>query len=253
MSRHYVRAALFFGFAVLIAKLFIANEMVKYMSAALDPLTALTALVLAIMGALELQLARGGRATSDGRHEGDITELILTGLVLAVPLAIGLFMTPRALGASALGGESISGLLLTFSSAPAAPGTASPPPPPRPIEDVSDLLAYLRRHGVAGVGQHVQATGFVAPSDDLGSDELGLLRYSIAHCVADARPLGLLVVAGEGATWATDQWVQVAGTLQSRERDGDHLVTIVADSIIAIPEPANPYLTSSQESGFSIQ
>jgi uncharacterized repeat protein (TIGR03943 family) len=246
MTRHYIRAALFFGFAVLIAKLFIANEMVKYMSAALDPLSVLTAVVLAIMGAMELRLGHAGRVMRDREDTSDPTEQLLTSLVLVVPLAIGLFMTPRALGASALGGESISGLLLTFPSAPAASDTAPPPPPPRPIEDVSDLLAYLRQHGVAGVGQRVQATGFVAPSEDLGSDELGLLRYSIAHCVADARPLGLLVVARDDATWATDQWVQVTGTLQSRERDGDYLVTIVADSVTAIPEPSNPYLASSQ-------
>jgi putative membrane protein len=252
MTKRYIRAALVFGFAALIAKLFIANQMVKYMSAALDPLSILTAVILVIMGAMELRFAGAGRDVSDGEHTGDATEQLLTSLVLVVPLAIGLFMTPRALGTSALGGESISGLLLTFPSAPAASGTASPPPP-RPIEDVSDLLAYLRQHGVAGVGQRVQATGFVAPSDDLGSTELGLLRYSITHCVADARPLGLLVVADDNAGWATDQWVHVIGTLQSRERDGDHLVTIVAESITAIPEPSNPYLPSSQESAFSIQ
>ena len=60
-----VRAALLLGFAGLIAKLFAAGQMVKYMTPALDPLTALTGVALAVMGAIELR--GSGDTGSSGR------------------------------------------------------------------------------------------------------------------------------------------------------------------------------------------
>ena len=49
-----VRGGLLLGFSALIAKLFIAGEMVRYMAPALDPLTALTGVAMAAMGAMEI-------------------------------------------------------------------------------------------------------------------------------------------------------------------------------------------------------
>jgi len=235
-----VRAALLLGFAGLIAKLFTAGEMVKYMTPALDPLTALTGVVLAVMGVVEL--LGGGDARESGPHPGGTLDRGLTyGLVL-LPLALGLLVTPRALGSGALGGEGVAGLLLTFAPGSAAPGAA--PPPARPLADVPDLLAYLRQAGIGGVGQRVRATGVVARSDALGTDEVALLRYVIAHCVADARPLALLVAGIPVAGSSPDQWVEVEGVLAVRERDGDRLVTIVAERMTVVEEPRNPYLSA---------
>src|SRR5919198_5115144 len=127
-----LRAALLIGFALLIAKLFAKGEMAKYMSPALDPLTALTALALLAMGLMEL---RGG-ATGEHHHAADATEQALTGLLLLLPILLGLFLVPRSLGLSALGGESINSLLLSFGSGPPPGVRAAPPPPARPIQDV---------------------------------------------------------------------------------------------------------------------
>jgi uncharacterized repeat protein (TIGR03943 family) len=246
MSRNpgrLLRAALLFGFAALIAKLFIAGEMVKYMAPALDPLTALTAVVLAGMGLVEL--AGGSRHAHGDEDASDALEQSLTYVLVVLPLALGILVTPRALGAGALGGESVAGLLLAYApgSAP-APG-AGPPAPAKPIADTADILAYLQQAGVSGLGQRVRAIGLAIPSDGLGEREFALLRYSITHCVADARPLALLVVAPRDPAVTADQWVEVDGVLGAREREGDRLVSIVADRVQPIPEPPNPYLSSA--------
>ena len=88
----------------------------------------------------------------------------------------------------------------------------------------------------------MHAIGLVAHSADLPPNEFILLRYMIVHCVADARPIGLLVASSDGAAWGVDQWVAIDGSLASRERSGDRLVTIVADRIVPTDEPGNPYL-----------
>lgn len=239
MTLRFARAGLLFGFALLILKLFLTGEMVKYMSPTLDPLTALTGVLLAAMGAMELRAAAGRPGT--GPHADDHGDQALTLLLLLLPLTLGFLLVPRALGAAALGGEDVAGLLLRIGPESRPVGAT---PPGQPIQDLPALLAYLRQHGGAGVGQRVQAIGLVVRSSALEPNELALLRYSIAHCVADARPLGLLVVAPSESGWPADQWVRVDGTLDTRQRDGDRLVTIIADTITPTGEPDDPYLTS---------
>jgi putative membrane protein len=240
---HLLRAALLFGFAALIAKLFIAGEMVKYMAPALDPLTALTGVVLAAMGVMEV--AEGSRHAHDDEHRADAIEQTLTYLLVVLPLGLGILVTPRALGAGALGGESVASLLLAYAPGSAPSPVAEPPAPLKPIADTAEILAYLQQAGVSGVGQRVRATGLALRSEALGEGEFALLRYSVAHCVADARPVALLVVASGDPAVAVDQWVEVDGVLGVREREGNGLVSIVAERVRPIAEPQNPYLSSS--------
>jgi uncharacterized repeat protein (TIGR03943 family) len=278
------------AFALLIAKLLATGQMVKYMTPALDPLSAATGALLAAMAVAEiLAVARrsgggdcsaatsspragdwdsrapgatpgetpragGGQDSRHARHpDGHAThgaggiELALTSLLVLAPVVLGLVVTPRALGSGALGGEQVNRLLLTFAtgddagrSAGALAGTAEVP-----LDDLGALLAHLRRLGEGGVGQRVRVTGIVARSDALAPNELALLRYAIAHCVADARPLALLVVGAGARDLAEDQWVEVEGVVAVRQREGDRLVAVVAERITPIDEPVNPYLAAS--------
>ena len=237
-----LRAALLLGLAALIAKLLLTGQMVKYMAPALDPVTALTGIVLAIMGVMELF---GGAAHPHDGHDADVTGQALTYFLLALPLGLGLLVTPQGLGAGALGGENVTGLLLAYASDSASPPREGPPAPSRPIVDTADLLAYLQQAGLAGTSQRVRAKGLALDGAGLREREFVLLRYSIVHCVADARPLALLVVGSGDRTVALDQWVEVEGVLGARERDGSRLVTIVAEHVRPIAEPANPYLASA--------
>jgi putative membrane protein len=241
------RAALLLGFAALVAKLFAAGEMPKYMTPALDPLTALAGLVAGLMGVVEVWGAR--RRPEPHEHGPDPIERALAYFVVALPIALGIAVSPRALGPSSLGGERVGGLLL------AAPELWSAEAPPRradgpagsentPLDDVPAILAHLREVGPAAAGRRVRATGLALRSDDLGREEFALLRFVIAHCVADARPLALLVVAGRGAGMPAEGWVEIEGVIEARERDGVRLVTLVADRLRPIAEPANPYLAA---------
>jgi uncharacterized repeat protein (TIGR03943 family) len=119
-----------------------------------------------------------------------------------------------------------------------------PPLPRRSIEDFPDLLSYLTQAGQNGVGQHVRVRGLVARGDELAANEFVLLRYAIVHCVADAQPLGILVLGQPGAAWAGDQWVEVDGTLATEQRGAERLVSIQAQQITASDEPNDPYVSA---------
>ena len=239
---HLVRGGLLLGFSALIAKLFIAGEMVRYMAPTLDPLTALTGVAMGVMGVMEI--AAGSRRAHGHEHQGDTIEQVLTCVLVILPLGLGLLVTPRALGAGALGGESVTRLLLAYAPGPPRAEGGTPPAPTRPIADTADLLVYLQQAGLSGAGQRVRVTGLALRADGLGAGELALLRYAIAHCVADARPLALLVATPGDRAEAADQWVEVEGVLAVTERDGSRLVTIAAERVRPIPEPPNPYLSA---------
>ena len=285
------RAMCLLAFALLIAKLLATGQMVKYMTPALDPLSAATGALLAAMAVAEiLAVARrsgGGdaalppRAPSEqaigmaapperpplrtrgpgeartaatpGTEDGHAThgaggiELALTSLLVLAPVVLGLVVTPRALGSGALGGEQVNRLLLTFATGDDAGRSAGALASAAevPLDDLGALLAHLRRLGEGGVGQRVRVTGMAARSDALAPNELALLRYAIAHCVADARPLALLVVGAGALDLAEDQWVEVEGVVAVRQREGDRLVAVVAERITPIDEPVNPYLAAS--------
>ena len=240
------RAAILFGVAGLIAKLFATGQMVKYMSPSLDALTAATGVVMAVMGVMELIQSRDPDRTHAAghghHHESGGIEQALTYLLVLAPLVLGLVVTPRALGSSALSGDHMASLLLAFppTSTPAPSG--APPVASRPITDVPELLAYLRRAGESGVGQHVRASGLVVRNGTLGSNEFALLRYSLVHCVADAVPVGLLVVTSLDPGVASDGWVEVEGVLAVQDREGERLVSIRAERVVLAEEPVNPYL-----------
>jgi len=238
-----LRGWLLVGFAALIAKLFIAGEMARYMAPALDPLMALTGVVVGTMGVVEI-VARA-RPREQHEHSVDLIEQILTCVLVILPLGLGLLVTPRALGVGALGGESVTRLLLAYAPGQSPADGATLPAPTKPIEDTADLLAYLRQAGLSATGQRVRVAGLAIRDESLRTNEFAVLRYAITHCVADARPLALLVTGAADRAVRANQWVEIEGVLTATERDGSQLVTIAALHVRPTPEPSNPYLGST--------
>ncbi len=235
------RATLLMGLGLVIAKLLVTGQMHYYLSAGLDWLSVVTGVLLAAMGAVELRRS----LQAPGRESVGLDGMVTLG-ILAVPLLLGLTYTPRGLNSAALGGTPATQLVLAFDAGPPASADVAPPAPRRPIDDVADLLGYLRQAGQAGVGQYIRVRGLVAHDDDLAADQFVLLRYSIVHCVADAQPLGFLVLNARPTAdgrWASDQWVEIDGTLATQPRGSDHLVAIQADQIRASEEPLEPYVS----------
>ena len=108
----------------------------------------------------------------------------------------------------------------------------------------AELVAAEPRVQVGGPRAEPLLREEVVGPDLFAQQRRDALDDPIAHCVADARPLALLVVSW-GDPVAVDQWVEVEGVLGVREREGNGLVSIVAERVRPIAEPQNPYLGSS--------
>jgi len=101
------------------------------------------------------------------------------------------------------------------------------------IGDWATVFATATNTG-AFEGDAVELTGFVTPSE---GGEFDLTRLVITHCVIDAQPAGVPIVA-VGPVPETGQWVTVTGTVRATS---DGRLQIEAGSVEEVPEPADPY------------
>ena len=86
-------------------------------------------------------------------------------------------------------------------------------------------------------GDSVTLTGFVTPASASGSGAFDLTRLVITHCVIDAQPANLPIIA-PGAAPETGRWVTLTGTVASTS---DGRLRNEAVSVQEIPEPGDPY------------
>ncbi|GAB3596694.1 TIGR03943 family putative permease subunit [Microbacterium tumbae] len=83
-------------------------------------------------------------------------------------------------------------------------------------------------------GSSVALTGFVTPAADGGLD---LTRMVITHCVIDAQPASVPIVA-TASDFGVGQWVEVTGTVRA---EADGTLRVEPTDIVAIDEPGDPY------------
>lgn len=109
------------------------------------------------------------------------------------------------------------------------------------------LIGWIRTLSVnpepdSYTNQKVNVNGFVVYSPDLSSQYLLLTRFVITCCAADAYPVSLPVkLNGTRDTYKPDTWLQVEGKMITETLSGKRQLTIEANSVKEIPEPANPY------------
>ena len=144
-------------------------------------------------------------------------------LLLVAPPSLGAYGVDRAAPVEIRRGE-------LFEPLPAA--TA-----PRQMTVLEFVQRAYDRDGASMAGRTVELTGFVAEED--GGEGFRLARYGIACCAADAQAAVVRVVA-DGQAPARDQWLQIIGSYRTG-RTGDELPVIVAERVVEVDDPADPY------------
>jgi uncharacterized repeat protein (TIGR03943 family) len=158
-----------------------------------------------------------------------------------VPLLLGLGVPPQPLGANAVTGELATDVAsIGFGQARAT--TAEIAPQDR------NLLDWIRLFSSSAdikefEGQPVNLIGFVyRDARFAGTSNFMVVRFTLSCCVADARPLGLMVEDKLGLNLAQDTWVKVQGTITIRNLDGVLTPIIVAETLEITTQPEQPYL-----------
>ncbi len=88
----------------------------------------------------------------------------------------------------------------------------------------------------------VEVTGFAAPTPSLPVGAFLLARLIVTCHAAHAQVGGLIVLAEDLGQMTADQWVEVQGTLALGTFDGHETLFLMADEIVFVPQPRDPYI-----------
>ncbi|MBD2343555.1 TIGR03943 family putative permease subunit [Anabaena subtropica] len=162
-----------------------------------------------------------------------------SGLLLITAIA-GLVITPQVFASDKALQRGVTDLLTTSRLQPQS-FRASVRPEERSLVDwVRTVNVYPEPD--AYTGQKAKVQGFVIHPPDIGKEYIFLARFVLTCCAADAYPVGLPVkLAADQERYAPDTWLEVEGQMTTETLSGKRQLTIVANSLKKISQPANPY------------
>jgi putative membrane protein len=91
------------------------------------------------------------------------------------------------------------------------------------------------------IGKSVTTKGFVYREKNFLQNQMIVARFGITCCVADASVYGFMS-KGNVAALPKDRWVQVTGTIEQTQYDGDTIPIIKINQISKIAAPKQPYV-----------
>ena len=175
-----------------------------------------------------------------GHQHGTAPSWPILGLV-ALPLALGLLVPAKPLGASAVG---TSGVSTSFSSVQGSGSTTQLDVAPTDRNVLDWVRVFNSSASVDDVnGQQADVIGFVYRDIRFkDTSQFMVARFAISCCVADASAIGVIAQWPKAATLAQDSWVHVKGTFAVQTFDGQRTPILVVDSLDPTNQPDHPYL-----------
>ncbi|MFN8443908.1 MAG: TIGR03943 family protein [Caldilineaceae bacterium] len=163
-------------------------------------------------------------------------------LLIALPIVLGLLVSPRPLGSAALANREVN-VTVSGSIMPAAIRSATQKAATdKNILDWSQLFGASSDPAQQYAGQPANVIGFVFRDERFAENQFMATRFVISCCVADSNPAGIVVEGAQTHELPADQWVEVQGVFQPGKLDGQTIPVLVAQSIRKVPVPEQPYL-----------
>jgi putative membrane protein len=160
-------------------------------------------------------------------------------IIVALPLALGVIIPARPLGANAV---STKGMLtdVAFDGGSGSTNTAV-------IASERNILDWVRvinqlSDPAALDGQDADVVGFVYRDPRFAQNQFMVGRFTLTCCVADALAIGIIVQSEQAASLVQDSWVRITGTFKAGDAAGQELPVLIADEIVPVQEPDQPYL-----------
>jgi uncharacterized repeat protein (TIGR03943 family) len=236
------------GYGIFILSLYARNVITLYINPTYVGPTVLAG--VGLIGLAALRLVRHSEVACD--HDDCCTDSCYCGqtspriwpyLVLCIPLLLGVLFPPRSLaafsaqqrgpqiagmtvirGATAVKRVSLSVDTRSFTLQDWA-GALSADPNPRDYGGKPIIISGLILHNPASM-----PPGYIM-----------VMRYQVTCCIADARPVGLIVRDTSHGALKDNQWVKVIGTMGAAHYQGQSVVVVNPKQLIPI-KAGNPYM-----------
>ncbi len=197
---------------------------------------------LLALGAIKLlQSLRRSRPPAEQLQHMALFPPGLSSLILLATALFGLQFTPQPFASEMALNRGVGETLTLTRSQPQAFRAAIKPESRSLTDWIKTLNVYPEPD--AYTGQKVSVEGFTIHLPNLPESHLGIARFVITCCAADAYPVGLPVKLPDGdrTAYPPDKWFRVEGEMITETLDNRRQLVIQAKSLTDIPTPKNPY------------
>jgi uncharacterized repeat protein (TIGR03943 family) len=246
----FAQAALIGGTGVMLLMKVISNTLPLYVHVRYTPMVVITGVVLLILAGVQVVMTVRETPHDHDHHDHDhddhdhkpITWRSPALLALLVPVILGIVVPARALGSAAIDAQGFSNTGTGMRTVQTIADTTS----------AVDTSQWSLLHWVNALvytpddprlqGQPIETTGFVWRNDAMPEGQFYISRFVVSCCSADGLAIYLPVQWEGSSALPVDSWVRVRGTIGLEEQDGQKAAVIVAEELIPIEQPAQPYL-----------
>lgn len=244
--RRYLPSVILAGYGLLIISLYARGVLTWYINPSYvlpAMLAAGVLLVLAAVLAVRTQPVHCDTCCDDGCDCSTSTASYRVYGLLAIPLLLTLLVPPHALASfSAMQrGPQIAGLGVIRGASAVKRVSLSIDTKTFSMEDWVGALS-ADPNPADYRGKPVSVTGLVV--HDPASTPKGyfmVIRYLVTCCIADARPVGLIVKDSSNGALKDNQWVTVSGTMGSAEDSGQKIAVVLPKTMKQV-KAGNPYI-----------
>lgn len=246
--QRFLSAALLGGYGIVILSLFFRHVMSLYINPVYIGPTSFAGAVL--LGLALIRMTRGGEeACGDGcspskgcEHRRSSLPL-RTYAVLSLPLLLAIAFPPRGLAAfsATQRGPQVAGMTAFHGATNVRRVSLSVDTSSFSLQDwVGALSADPNPRDY--LGKRINLTGLVIHNPaSVPPGYIMVLRYQVTCCVADARPVGLVVKDTSNGALKDNQWVTVRGTMGQTTYQGQK-IAVVEPKLIAHTKAGDPYM-----------
>jgi uncharacterized repeat protein (TIGR03943 family) len=242
--RHYIPSILLAGYGLFVISLYFRGVLTWYINPSYvfpAMLAAVVLLGLSVVLALRKQAVHCDTCCEDGCSCNASPSYRVYAL-LTVPLVLAMLVPPHALAAFSAHqrGPQIAGLGVIHGGST--------------VKRVSlsvDTRSFTMRDWVGALsadpnpadykGKPVVVTGLVLHDSSAPKGYFTVIRYLVTCCIADARPVGLIVRDTSNGAIQDNQWVTVAGTMGSVSDSGQKIAVVIPKTVTKV-KSGNPYI-----------
>ena len=236
-AQQWAKVLIMLGLGVYLGYVILSGNITNYVNERFAWLSYVAAglfLLIGVFSALHLVQDRRHSHDHHDHSHGGVSWGVL--LILAVPLALGVLLPSRPLGAEAVSGD------ISRSSAAVVSGVQVFNVPPEQRNVLDWLRAFNSGSYEQFNGQPADLIGFVYTEPSFDERTFMVARFAISCCVADASALGVPVSWQGAAELAQGEWVRVKGSFSLASFKGDDVPVLQAASIEPVAQPEHPYL-----------
>lgn len=241
---HYAPSVILAGYGIFILSLWVRNDLTLYINPTYVWPTVLAGFVLLVLAIARLLPGRVAACSCDDGCGCDAAPTHLWPyVVLSGPLLLAAVLPPASLAAFSARqrGPEVAGLSVVNMGVPVKHVSLSVDTRTLSLQDWAGALSadpnpsdYLNKP--------VNVTGIVIHNP--GSVPVGtimVIRYQVTCCIADARPIGMIVVDTSHGELKDNQWVRVTGKMGEMNFEGQK-VAVVEPSALTPTKSGNPYI-----------